>query len=123
MNTDIVIVDECELIKVSLEKVLKGYRGNIWFYYTLEDALNAFKVSKKQKSYIFLLDLEVVTYNGLQQLMSVIPKDQCKIILLTSMPITYVEKAINRECISGIFAKPFNVKELAETVHHLSQNL
>lgn len=120
MNSDIVIVDECELIKISLMKMLNRYEGRIWFYYKLTDALKALKADKKQKRYIFILDLEVVTYNGIKQLISTLPKDYCKIILLTSMPIPYVEKTVNKECISKIFTKPFNVKELSEVVLQLS---
>ncbi len=120
MTSSIVIIDDCELIKFSLLKILPDYSGSIQFYYNFSDALKELKIVRERKKYIFILDLELVTHNGISELISIMPQGCCDIILLTSMPIAHVEKEMYDKRIVKIFTKPFNVKELTQTIIDLN---
>ncbi|MGC8579726.1 MAG: hypothetical protein ACP5JP_07070 [bacterium] len=119
MKTYIVIIDECELIKISLIKMLPEYANLIMFYDNLEDALKALGDIKELRRYIFIVDLEVTANEGVKELTKRVPQKYYSIIILTSMPVDYVENILHEEGIARIFVKPFNVKELCETITKL----
>lgn len=112
----IIIVDECELIKVSLVKMLPEYADFILFFNNLKDALDTLSNIKELKRYIFIVDLEVATNDGVKELIKGLPNNYISIILLTSMPVDYVKNIIHEKEIAKIFVKPFNVKQLCETI-------
>jgi DNA-binding NtrC family response regulator len=120
MTSSIVIIDDCELIKFSLLKILPDYSGAIRFYCNLSDALKELKIVREREKYIFILDLELVTHNGISELIGIMPQGYCDIILLTSMPLAHVEKEMDDKRIVKIFTKPFNVQELTETIIDLN---
>ncbi len=119
MRRNIVIIDDCELIKLSLLKTLPDYAPAFQFYDNLSAALKELKGAQSPQKYIFILDLEIVTHNGIREIMETMAKDCCDIIVLTSMPLAHVEKETGGMNIVKIFTKPFNVKELTETILHL----
>ena len=116
MRRNIVIIDDCELIKLSLLKTLPDYAHAFQFYDNLSDALKELKGGQSPQKYIFILDLEIVTHNGILEITGTMAKDCCDIIVLTSMPLAHVEKEIVGMNIVKIFTKPFNVKELTEAI-------
>ncbi|MCL4467343.1 MAG: hypothetical protein M1591_00220 [Deltaproteobacteria bacterium] len=119
MRRNIVIIDDCELIKLSLLKTLPDYAPAFQFYDNLSAALKELKEVKSQQKYIFILDLEIVTHNGIREITETMAKDCCDIIVLTSMPLAHVEKETGGMNIVKIFTKPFNVRELTEAILHL----
>ena len=119
MRRNIVIIDDCELIKLSLLKTLPDYAPAFQFYDNLSAALKELKEGKSQQQYIFILDLEIVTHNGIREITETMAKDCCDIIVLTSMPLAHVEKETGGMNIVKIFTKPFNVRELTEAILHL----
>lgn len=116
MKRNIVIIDDCELIKLSLLKTLPDYAPAFQFYDNLPAALKDVKGTQGQQKYIFILDLEIVTHDGIREITETIPKDCCDIIVLTSMPLPHVEKETGGMDIVKIFTKPFNVRELTEAI-------
>ncbi len=120
MASSIVIIDDCELIKLSLLKILPHYANSVEFYDNLSAALKVLRAVKEQKRYIFIVDLELVTHNGIQELIGIMPQGCYDIILLTSMPLAHVENEKDEKGVVKIFSKPFNVQELTETIIHLN---
>ncbi len=68
MTSSIIIIDDCELIKVSLLKILPDYSGSIQYYNNLLDVLKELKKVNELKKHIFIPDLELVTCNGVREL-------------------------------------------------------
>ena len=116
MRRNIVIIDDCELIKLSLLKTLPDYAPAFQFYDNLSAALKELKGGQSTQKYIFILDLEIVTHDGIREITGTIAKDCCDIIVLTSMPLAHVEKETGGMNIVKIFTKPFNVRELTEAI-------
>ena len=119
MRRNIVIIDDCELIKLSLLKTLPDYASAFQFYDNLSAALKELRQAQSKQKYIFVLDLEIVTQDGIREITGILPKDCCDIIVLTSMPLAHVEKETGVMTIGKIFTKPFNVRELTEEILRL----
>lgn len=121
MTSSIIIIDDCELIKVSLLKILPDYSGSIQYYNNLLDVLKELKKVNELKKHIFIPDLELVTCNGVRELTRTMPQNYYDIILLTSMPLSHTEKEVDGIKIAKIFTKPFNFRELSETIVNLDK--
>jgi FixJ family two-component response regulator len=112
----VIVVDDCELIKMSLSKILPHSEDTVQFYDNLSDVLQMLKQIKGMERLFFVVDLELVGPNGVDELISLMPKDHSHLVLLTSLPYTYVEKEAKRPEILKLFTKPFNLNELADII-------
>ena len=119
MRRNIVIIDDCELIKLSLLKTLPDYAPAFQFYDNLSAALKELRQAQSKQKYIFVLDLEIVTQDGIREITGILPRDYCDIIVLTSMPLAHVEIETGGVTVGKIFTKPFNVRELTEEILRL----
>ncbi len=123
MKRDIVIIDDCELVNLSCMKLLSGYSSSVRSYASLQDALKDLKTAQEPRPCIFILDLEVVTPEGVRELVATGAQDADDVILMTSLPLVYAEKEIGAMRIVRIFTKPFNIRELTDLVSALNREL
>ncbi|MCL4479429.1 MAG: hypothetical protein M1381_10075 [Deltaproteobacteria bacterium] len=107
-----IVIDDCELLKISLSKVLSCYMDEFYFYTNVSDALNKLKHVRGNDQYLFLVDLETVTSEGMDAIIRAMPKPFSEIILLTSLPPTYVSKDASKPEVLRLFTKPFIMNEL-----------
>ncbi len=121
MKKDIVIIDDCELINLSFMKLLPDSSSPVRSYASLQDALKNLQGAAKRRPCIFILDLEVVTPEGVRKLMSTAAPDTYDVILMTSLPLSHVEKEIGTMKVAKIFTKPFNIRELTDLVITLNR--
>lgn len=112
----IIVIDDCELIKLSLSKILPDSAGSVKYYDNLPDALKALKLDKGTEKYFFVADLELVGPNGVDELIRLTPDNRSHLVLLTSMPYAYVEKEAKRPGVLKLFTKPFNLIELSDII-------
>lgn len=116
MSNTIVVVDDCELLKWSLMKVLPHYADIIQYYDNISDAQEAAAKLEDSGVYIYIIDLEVASLSGIETLMCTMPQNRCHVILLTSVLSEYSEADIKKRGVLKIFTKPFNVSELANLI-------
>ncbi len=110
------IIDDCELIWLSLSKILPDYRDSFRFYNDIKEALKMMDAMKDVKNQLIIVDMELASVDGIQKLMSMMPHHDYHIILLTSLPLSFIEKQISKLDITRIFTKPFNISELANLI-------
>ncbi len=115
MNNIIVVIDDCELLKWSLMKILPHYADTIQYYDNLLDALQALNQAKDTR-YILIVDLEIATLSGINTLIKKLAVDRYNLILLTSMLSAYNEQDIHCQGVVKIFTKPFNINELTDLI-------
>lgn len=89
---------------------------------TVEDGLSALAVFSSMRFHVILLDFQMPDMSGIETAMEIRKTDlDVPIALITGVAYRVESEVMSQAGISRIFAKPFDLRELVDWIHSLSQ--
>ena len=120
MKKRILIVDDNKPLAKTLAKYLTNIGGYLVKIET--DATKAFKVSKRFKPDLILLDIMMPGKDGfsvLSEMKDCFPLSQIPVVIMTGLQSCDARATAIRLCSEDFISKPFGMEQLVEKIHHV----